>query len=174
MSPAGDLPPAALAQGLPVPALGVAAVLAGIGATISGTLHATTNQRQVPAAVLARINSITMLRAFAAAFSAPVSGGALTAPPGGDSAPGFRHLPGGDVEAVEHVGGRDREDQGRERRRRSSTELPARWAPGGKPGVVFDFTISGGKIVAIDLLSDPELAGRLDVTILGQVPDGGA
>ena len=38
------------------------------------------------------------------------------------------------------------------------------WAPGGKPRVVFAFTISNGKIVGIDLLADPE---RLDdVTIL--------
>src|SRR6266536_4906149 len=43
------------------------------------------------------------------------SGGVLTAPPDCRSAPGSRDLPCGDVEAVEHVGRRDREDQGRER-----------------------------------------------------------
>jgi RNA polymerase sigma factor (sigma-70 family) len=39
------------------------------------------------------------------------------------------------------------------------------WAPGGKPRVVFAFTISNGKIVEIDLLADPERLS--DVTILG-------
>jgi RNA polymerase sigma-70 factor, ECF subfamily len=29
------------------------------------------------------------------------------------------------------------------------------WAPGGRPRVVFGFTIMGGKIVAIDILADP-------------------
>jgi RNA polymerase sigma factor (sigma-70 family) len=38
------------------------------------------------------------------------------------------------------------------------------WAPGGKPRVVFAFTISSGKIVGIDLLADPKRLG--DVTIL--------
>jgi RNA polymerase sigma-70 factor (ECF subfamily) len=46
------------------------------------------------------------------------------------------------------------------------------WAPDGKPRVVFRFTITAGKIVAIDLLSDPELVRGLDVTILGDVPEG--
>src|ERR1700674_586676 len=40
------------------------------------------------------------------------------------------------------------------------------WAPGGKPRVVFAFTISSGKIVGIDLLADPEFLRRLDLTIL--------
>jgi MFS family permease len=58
------LPPAAIAAGLPVPAIGIGALLAGVGATVSGALDATTTQRQVPAAVLARISSITTLGAF--------------------------------------------------------------------------------------------------------------
>lgn len=41
------------------------------------------------------------------------------------------------------------------------------WAPGGRPRVVFAFTIEGGKIVAIDLLADPERLGLLDLVILG-------
>jgi hypothetical protein len=45
------------------------------------------------------------------------------------------------------------------------------WAPDGKPRVVFDFTITAGKVVAIELLSDPELVGGLDVTILGDQPE---
>jgi RNA polymerase sigma factor (sigma-70 family) len=46
------------------------------------------------------------------------------------------------------------------------------WAPGGKPRLVFDFTITAGRIVAIDLLSDPELVRALDVTILDDAPQG--
>jgi RNA polymerase sigma factor (sigma-70 family) len=40
------------------------------------------------------------------------------------------------------------------------------WAPGGRPRVVFDFTIAGGKIVRIDILADPERLRQLDLTIL--------
>jgi RNA polymerase sigma-70 factor, ECF subfamily len=40
------------------------------------------------------------------------------------------------------------------------------WAPGGKPRVVFAFTISNGKIVGIDLLADPDRLSRLALTIL--------
>ncbi len=46
------------------------------------------------------------------------------------------------------------------------------WAPDGRPRVVFDFTVTAGKIVAIDMLSDPELVRGLDVTILGDAPQG--
>jgi RNA polymerase sigma factor (sigma-70 family) len=41
------------------------------------------------------------------------------------------------------------------------------WAPGGRPRVVFGFTIRGGRIVAIDILADPERLRRLDLTVLG-------
>jgi len=40
------------------------------------------------------------------------------------------------------------------------------WAPGGRPRVVFGFTIVAGRIVAIDLLADPERLRQLDVLIL--------
>jgi RNA polymerase sigma-70 factor (ECF subfamily) len=40
------------------------------------------------------------------------------------------------------------------------------WAPGGRPRVVFNFTIAAGKIVAIDLLADAERLEQLDLTIL--------
>ncbi len=40
------------------------------------------------------------------------------------------------------------------------------WAPAGKPRAVFGFTITGGKIAAIDLLADPERVRRLDVAML--------
>ncbi len=40
------------------------------------------------------------------------------------------------------------------------------WASGGHPRVVFDFTIRGGKIVAIDMLADPERLRELDLEVL--------
>jgi RNA polymerase sigma-70 factor (ECF subfamily) len=40
------------------------------------------------------------------------------------------------------------------------------WAPGGKPRAVFGFTISGGKIVGIELVADPERIRELDVQIV--------
>src|SRR5438067_316707 len=40
------------------------------------------------------------------------------------------------------------------------------WVPGGRPRVVFGFTITRGKIVAIDLLSDPEHLRQLDLAVL--------
>ncbi|MGW1769767.1 sigma-70 family RNA polymerase sigma factor [Streptomyces sp. NPDC002073] len=38
--------------------------------------------------------------------------------------------------------------------------------PGGKPGAVLGFTVSGGRIVEIDILADPERLARLDLTFL--------
>jgi RNA polymerase sigma factor (sigma-70 family) len=43
------------------------------------------------------------------------------------------------------------------------------WAPGGQPRVVFAFTITGGKIVAIDLLADPDRLRQLDLAVLDGV-----
>ena len=40
------------------------------------------------------------------------------------------------------------------------------WAPGGRPRVVFGFTITRGKIVQIDMLADPARLGQLDLTVL--------
>jgi RNA polymerase sigma-70 factor (ECF subfamily) len=40
------------------------------------------------------------------------------------------------------------------------------WAPGGRPRVVFDFTITGGKIVEIDMIADPERLRQLDLAVL--------
>jgi RNA polymerase sigma factor (sigma-70 family) len=40
------------------------------------------------------------------------------------------------------------------------------WASGGQPRVVFSFTITDGKVVAIDLLADPERLAQLDLTVL--------
>ena len=42
------------------------------------------------------------------------------------------------------------------------------WAPGGKPRVVFAFKIKRGKIVAIELLADPERIVQMDVAILSE------
>lgn len=40
------------------------------------------------------------------------------------------------------------------------------WAPGGRPRVVFGFTIRRGKIVEINVFADPERLRRLDLTVL--------
>jgi RNA polymerase sigma factor (sigma-70 family) len=37
------------------------------------------------------------------------------------------------------------------------------WAQGGKTRVVFAFTITGGKVAAIEMIADPERIGRLEV-----------
>jgi hypothetical protein len=44
--------------------------------------------------------------------------------------------------------------------------MGAAWAPGGTPRVVFEFTISGGRIVAIDMVADPEDLGQLDLALV--------
>ncbi len=44
------------------------------------------------------------------------------------------------------------------------------WATGGQPRVVFNFTITDGKIVAIDMLADPERLLELDLTVLNVLP----
>jgi len=44
--------------------------------------------------------------------------------------------------------------------------IGAVWAPGGRPRVVFDFTIVAGKIVEIALLADPARLDQLDLTVL--------
>lgn len=40
------------------------------------------------------------------------------------------------------------------------------WAPGGKPGGAFEFTVVNGRILAITLVGEPERLARMDVTIL--------
>jgi RNA polymerase sigma-70 factor (ECF subfamily) len=40
------------------------------------------------------------------------------------------------------------------------------WSQRGEPRMVFGFTISGGKIVAIDLVADPERIRQLDLVVL--------
>jgi RNA polymerase sigma-70 factor (ECF subfamily) len=39
------------------------------------------------------------------------------------------------------------------------------WAPGGRPRAVFDFTIVDGRIVAIEVLADPEHLAQLEITL---------
>jgi hypothetical protein len=40
------------------------------------------------------------------------------------------------------------------------------WAPGGRPRVVFEFTITHGRVAGIDVLADPERLQRLDLVLL--------
>ena len=40
------------------------------------------------------------------------------------------------------------------------------WAPGGKPRVVFSFTVLRGKIVAIDLIADPARLSQMALSVL--------
>jgi RNA polymerase sigma-70 factor (ECF subfamily) len=40
------------------------------------------------------------------------------------------------------------------------------WAPGRRPRVAFGFTIARGKIVAIDLMADPEHLDRMSLVVL--------
>jgi RNA polymerase sigma factor (sigma-70 family) len=48
------------------------------------------------------------------------------------------------------------------------------WAAGGRPRVVFAFTISGGKITGIGLIADPDLLGDLDIIFLSSRGHGRA
>jgi RNA polymerase sigma factor (sigma-70 family) len=46
------------------------------------------------------------------------------------------------------------------------------WAPGGRPRVVFRFTLVAGLITAIDMIADPGTVEELDLTLLdGEDPD---
>jgi hypothetical protein len=40
------------------------------------------------------------------------------------------------------------------------------WAAGGRPRVVFNFTIRDGTIVEIEMVADPERISQLDPSIL--------
>ncbi|HYU66730.1 MAG TPA: RNA polymerase subunit sigma-70, partial [Jatrophihabitantaceae bacterium] len=42
------------------------------------------------------------------------------------------------------------------------------WARGGRPRVVFAFTVADGTIVGIEMLADPERLGELDLVILDE------
>jgi len=42
------------------------------------------------------------------------------------------------------------------------------WLPGGQPFSVMGFTVRGGRIVEIDVLSDPARLSRLDLTVFNQ------
>jgi RNA polymerase sigma factor (sigma-70 family) len=45
--------------------------------------------------------------------------------------------------------------------------MGAAWAPGGTPRSAFAFTIAEGRIVAIELIADPERLGMIEVEIVG-------
>jgi RNA polymerase sigma-70 factor (ECF subfamily) len=47
------------------------------------------------------------------------------------------------------------------------------WAPGGRPRVVFNFAVSQGKIVEIEMIADPETLRSLDLVLLPEDQDGG-
>lgn len=59
------LPSAVLATGSPLPWVAAAALLAGVGGGVCGTLHAATVQSRVPPAALARVGAFNTLGAFA-------------------------------------------------------------------------------------------------------------
>jgi RNA polymerase sigma factor (sigma-70 family) len=40
------------------------------------------------------------------------------------------------------------------------------WAPDGSPYAVLALTVKGGRVIAIDVLADPERLGRLDLTVV--------
>ena len=40
------------------------------------------------------------------------------------------------------------------------------WSQGGRPQMVFGFTIVGGRIVEIDMVADPERLRRMDVAVV--------
>ncbi|WP_214412850.1 MFS transporter [Sphaerisporangium fuscum] len=58
-------PSAAVAAGLPTAVIAAAALVAGAGSAVCQALYASTNQRHLPAEVLARITSLTAVGAFA-------------------------------------------------------------------------------------------------------------
>lgn len=77
---------------------------------------------------------------------------------------GFGRIGGGP-----RCGGRGRHLLGRARAARPALvngAAGAVWAPGGKPRVVFGFTITRGKIVEIEILADPVRLRKLDLTVL--------
>lgn len=59
------MPSAALATGLPLPWICAAALAAGTGSAVSGTLYATATQSQVPPGALARVSAYGTFGAFA-------------------------------------------------------------------------------------------------------------
>ncbi|WP_431950795.1 MFS transporter [Actinacidiphila sp. bgisy167] len=59
------MPSAALAAGLPLPWICAAALAAGVGSAVCGTLYATVTQSQVPVGALARVSAYGTFGAFA-------------------------------------------------------------------------------------------------------------
>jgi hypothetical protein len=47
-------------------------------------------------------------------------------------------------------------------------DVGAVWAPGGRPRLVFGFTITSGKIVEIDIRADPAHLRQLDLAVLNE------
>jgi RNA polymerase sigma-70 factor (ECF subfamily) len=42
------------------------------------------------------------------------------------------------------------------------------WAPDGSPFAILALTVRGGRIVAIDVLADPDRLGRLDLGVVAR------
>ena len=40
------------------------------------------------------------------------------------------------------------------------------WAAGGRPRMVFTFTVADGRVTAVDLVADPDRLGGLDIVAL--------
>jgi len=49
-------------------------------------------------------------------------------------------------------------------------EPGAVWMPGGRPRVVFFFSIAGDRIVGIDLVADPERLSQIDLVVTEDQP----
>ena len=46
------------------------------------------------------------------------------------------------------------------------------WSPDGSPFAVLAFTVKGGRIVAIDVLADPDRLAQLDLTVVARLTVG--
>ncbi|MYS23380.1 Predicted arabinose efflux permease, MFS family [Streptomyces sp. DvalAA-14] len=83
------LPSAALATGRPLPWICAAALLAGVGSALSGTLYTTATQAQVPPRTLARISAYSTFGAFALGPVGLAAAGPLSVLVGTSSVLGF-------------------------------------------------------------------------------------
>jgi Transmembrane secretion effector len=82
-------PPLTLALHLPVAAVAAGALLAGLGSALGGALSTTVTQQRVPAEVLSRVGSFTMVGAFAFGPVAFIAAGPAAAVLGTSAVLGF-------------------------------------------------------------------------------------
>ncbi len=83
------LPPLALALRLPVTAVAVAALLAGLGSALGGALSTTVEQRKIPAGALSRVGAFNMVGAYAFGPIAFIAAGWAAAALGARAVLGF-------------------------------------------------------------------------------------